>query len=248
MCDDAGTFACDDSPADFDIMVKEGTLSAAVHSLKIGNAQNMVKAFSVAATVRVEYDAQAALGSCDSRKNARTRCAKVVALAAELANAEARESEISKLDSLRRDLYDLPAPKVADPQAAAVAGALNAALSLFQSAAAVSEASAKLGLALLLVALLELGPITCARAAVASHALPQPPRQLIPGAAATPVATQRRMCFCSNGRACHGAAGYMIPLHGRKAAQRAAKQAGAGRDSSDTTATRKGFSRLSNFG
>ena len=181
MCDDAGTFACDDSPADFDIMVKEGTLSAAVHSLKIGNAQNMVKAFSIAATVRVEYDAQAALGSCDSRKNARTRCAKVAALAAELANAEARESEISKLDSLRRDLYDLPAPKVADPQAAAVAGALNAALSLFQSAAAVSEASAKLGLALLLVALLELGPITCARAAVASHALPQTPAPANPG-------------------------------------------------------------------
>lgn len=175
MCDAAGTFACDDSPADFDILVKEGTLSAAVHSLKIGNAQDMVKAFNVAATVRVEHDAQAALGSCDGRKNARTdRCARVAALAAELANAEARESEISKLDTLRRDLYDLPAPKVADPQAADTAGALNAALSLFQSAPAVSEASTKLGLALLLVALLELGSITCACTAVAPHALPNP--------------------------------------------------------------------------
>lgn len=135
-----------------------------------------IPAGRVAARVRAEHDAQGALGPCDGPRAARSdRCARLASLAGELADAEARETVEAKLGDVRAAIAELPAPKESDPQAAAVAGAVNAVLSLAPGAPQISEAAAKWSLALILVLLIELGPITCARAAVASRPLPAPP-------------------------------------------------------------------------
>lgn len=160
-----------------DLVIRRAAISEKIERLE--SRLSTITPGRVAAVVRIERESQAKLGRCESRSEARSdRCRKLAMLDAELADSSARESIFAELDALQTALADLPAPREADPQAAAVAGALNAALALVPGAPAVSNASAKWGLALLLVLFIELGPITCARAAIAVRplpALPQPP-------------------------------------------------------------------------
>lgn len=140
-----------------------------------------IPAGRVAARVRAEHDAQSKLGPCDARRDANTdRCRRLADLSGELADADAREKAAAKLDALRDELESLPAPREADPQAAALADAVNAVLVMVPGAPALSTDAAKWGLALLVVLLIEFGPVTCARAAVAHRELPPAPPAPVP--------------------------------------------------------------------
>lgn len=127
------------------------------------------------------------------------RCKRLAPLEIELADARARDTAELQLGQLREQLAALPVDREADPQAAAVAGALNAILNPL--GVSIPDAAAKRLLSVLLVLLIEIGPATCFRAAFAVRALPlipEPPpvrptpKTPAPAAQAPPPSPRRR--------------------------------------------------------
>jgi hypothetical protein len=125
-------------------------------------------------SLQAELQPLEAQGHCDTPFRARSdRCNTIARLRGDLADAEARDGYEKRRLELREQLLSLPEPREADPQAGVIADALSAALAPL--GITVSPAAAKHGLGLLLVLLVELGPVGCFRAAVAARERPLPP-------------------------------------------------------------------------